>query len=200
VLAVGEDLVLVGQVGAARIDEVYAGQAVLRRDLLRAQVLLDGQRVVGAALDGGVVADDHALDTADAADAGDQPGAGRLVVVEVERGQRRDLEKGRVGVEQPLDALARQQLAARHMLGARGLVAALRDLREPGVEVVDQRAHRGGVGLEVFGARRQPRRQRRQCSLLVPGRARRAARLTFTSTSIVRIAASPPAACRAGAQ
>jgi hypothetical protein len=63
VLAVGEHLVLVRQVGAATVDEVDAGQAVLLRDLLRAQVLLHRQRVVGAALHGGVVSDHHALDT-----------------------------------------------------------------------------------------------------------------------------------------
>jgi hypothetical protein len=62
VVAVGEDLVLVGQVGAAGVDQVDAGQAVLRSDLLRAQVLLDREREVAAALDGGVVAHDHALD------------------------------------------------------------------------------------------------------------------------------------------
>ena len=61
VVAVGEDLVLERQEGAARVDEVEAGEAVLERDLLRAEVLLDGHRVVGAALDRGVVGDDDAL-------------------------------------------------------------------------------------------------------------------------------------------
>ena len=44
VLAVREDLVLQRQEGAAGVDEVDAGQAVLERDLLRAQVLLDRHR------------------------------------------------------------------------------------------------------------------------------------------------------------
>ena len=61
VLAIGKDLGLQRQKRAARVDEVDAGQAVLERDLLRAQVLLHGDRVVGAALDGGVVGDDHHL-------------------------------------------------------------------------------------------------------------------------------------------
>ena len=60
---------------AARVDQVDAGQAVLQRDLLRAQVLLDRHRVVGAALDRGVVGDDHALAPVHHADAGDEPGA-----------------------------------------------------------------------------------------------------------------------------
>ena len=61
VLAVGEHLGVLRQVGAAGVDEIDARQPVLARDLLRAQVLLDGHRVIRAALDGGVVADDHAL-------------------------------------------------------------------------------------------------------------------------------------------
>ena len=61
VLAVREDLGLEGQERAAGVDEVDAGQPVLERDLLGAQVLLDGDRVVGAALDRRVIGDDDAL-------------------------------------------------------------------------------------------------------------------------------------------
>ena len=71
VLAVGKDLVLQRQEGAAGVDQVDAGQAVLQGDLLGPQVLLDRQRVVGAALDRGVVGDDHHLPAVDLADAGD---------------------------------------------------------------------------------------------------------------------------------
>ena len=55
VVAVGEHLVLHRQERAAGVDEVDARQPVLERDLLRAQVLLDRDRVVGAALDRRVV-------------------------------------------------------------------------------------------------------------------------------------------------
>ena len=71
-IAVGKDLVLQRQEGAAGIDQIDAGQAVLARDLLRAQMLLHRHRIVGAALDGRVVGDDHALAAGDAADAGDR--------------------------------------------------------------------------------------------------------------------------------
>ena len=47
-----------------------------------------------------------------------------LFLVHAERGERRDLEEGRAGVEQHLDAVARQQLAARDVLGARRVAAA----------------------------------------------------------------------------
>ncbi|MNS97754.1 hypothetical protein D3C72_1321000 [compost metagenome] len=65
------------------------------------------------------------------------------------RGQRRDLEEGRARVEQLGHAVARQQLAACQVLGARGLAAALLHLRELLLQVVDQRAHGGRIGLEV---------------------------------------------------
>ena len=71
VLAVREDLGLQRQERAARVDEVQARQLVLLGDLLRAQVLLDRQREVRAALHRRVVRDDHALPALDDADARD---------------------------------------------------------------------------------------------------------------------------------
>ena len=71
VVPVGEHLGLQGQERAAGVDQVDAGQPVLRGDLLGAQVLLDGHRVVGAALHGGVVRDHHAWPAVHRADAGD---------------------------------------------------------------------------------------------------------------------------------
>ena len=89
VLLVGEDLVLHRQEGAAGVDEVDAGQPVLLGDGLGAQVLLHRDRVVGAALHRGVVGDDHALAAGDLADAGDDAGARRVVVVHPVGRQRR---------------------------------------------------------------------------------------------------------------
>ena len=68
VIAVRKDLVLHRQERAAGVDEIDARQAILERDLLRAQVLLHRQRVIGAAFDGRVVRDDHAADAANGAD------------------------------------------------------------------------------------------------------------------------------------
>ena len=76
-LAIGKDLVLQRQEGAAGIDQIDARQMVVARDLLRAQVLLHRDRIIGAALDGGVVGDDDAVAPAHAADAGDDAGARR---------------------------------------------------------------------------------------------------------------------------
>jgi hypothetical protein len=148
-----EHVVLVRQVGAARIDQVDAGQVVLLGDLLRAQVLLDRHRIVSAALDGGVVTHDHALLAGHAADAGDDAGCGRGVVVHLERGQLGEFEEGRAGIEQHLHAVARQQLAARDMLGAGSFAAALGERGHPGAQVVDQGLHGRRVGFEILAAR-----------------------------------------------
>ncbi len=88
VLAVRKDLVLARQEGPAGVHQVDARQPVLQRHLLRAQVLLDRHRVVGAALDRRVVGDDHALALRHPADPGDDAGAGRFVVVHAVGGQR----------------------------------------------------------------------------------------------------------------
>ena len=131
VLPIREDLVLHRQEGAARVHQVQAGQPVLQRHLLRPQVLLHRHRVVGAAFDRRVVGGDDDLAPFDPADARDDPGARRGAVVEVLGRERRELEEGAAGVEQPVDALPRQQLAALRVTGARLLAAARRGAREP---------------------------------------------------------------------
>src|SRR5262249_59176365 len=88
-LAVGKYLGRVRQVGAGGIHQVDAGQPVFTRDLLGAQVLLHRHRVVGAALDGGVVAHDHAFAAGNASDAGDETGAVNRIVVHAIGGERR---------------------------------------------------------------------------------------------------------------
>src|SRR3546814_11449975 len=87
VVAVGKHFILLRQVGAARVHQVHARQAVLRGDLLRPQVFLDGHGVVGAALDRGVVADDDAF--------GDRKGVveGKSVSERVDLGGRRTMTK-----------------------------------------------------------------------------------------------------------
>ncbi len=87
VLAVGEDLVLQREERAAGVDKVDARQVVVERDLLGAQVLLDRHRVVGAALDGGVVGDHDAFLSHHLPDAGDDAAGRHLLAVEPERGK-----------------------------------------------------------------------------------------------------------------
>ncbi len=146
---VREDLVLQRQKGPARIDQIQAGQAVLLGDLLGAQVFLDRQREIGAALDGGVVGDDEHLPARDAPDAGDDARRGAFPVVEVPGGQRRQFEEGGAGVEQPLDALAHEQFALRLVALAVFFAAALRDERQTLLQFRGQRAVVLRVGAEL---------------------------------------------------
>ncbi len=151
-LAVGKHLGLMRQVGAAGIDEIDAGQPVLARDLLRAQMLLHGHRIIGAALDRRIVGDDHRLASLDGADSRDHAGAVHVALVHAERRERRDFEERRTGIDEARHALARQQLAAPDMALAGARRAALRRQRAPLGKLGEQRPP--GVGVGVLLGRR----------------------------------------------
>jgi hypothetical protein len=93
VIAVGKDLVLHGKERSARVDEVEARKVVLLGHLLCAEVLLDRERVVRAALDRCVIRHDDAFDPLDDADSRDDSGAGRVASVELPGRERVQLEK-----------------------------------------------------------------------------------------------------------
>ena len=147
-LAAGdEDVLLGGQVRPAGLDEVDQRQPVLPRDLHRPQRLLQRPRVAGAAADRGVVGDQHALDVLDDADAGDDTGADGEVAAPGRQG--RQLEERAVRVDQQLDPLAGQQLAALPMPGDRLLAATGQGLRVLGVQRLQRREHRLAVRREL---------------------------------------------------
>ncbi len=150
-IAVGEHLVLARQERAARIDEINARQVVLLRNLLRAQVFLHRQRVVGAAFDGGVVGDDHALDAVYPADAADDAGRGHIVLVDLPGRQLADFEKRRAVVEQGAYPVAGQELAAQHVPLAGALAAAQHHLLTQFAEVARERLVHREVGGKVVG-------------------------------------------------
>ncbi len=81
VLLVRKHLVLQRQKRAAGVHQVDAGQMIFQGHLLCAQMLLYRHRKVGAALDRGIVGHDQHFAAIDPADAGDQAGARRGVVV-----------------------------------------------------------------------------------------------------------------------
>ena len=68
-----------------------------------------------------------------------------IAAIEAVRRQRRQFEKRRAGIDQQIDALAGQHLAARGVAGARGFAAAAGDARELVAQLRDQRPHRLGV-------------------------------------------------------
>ncbi len=152
-VAVGEDLILVGQVGAARVDQVDAGKMVFLGDLLRAQVFFHRHRVVGAALHGGVVADHHDLLPMHPADACDHARCGCSTVIHIMCGRRADLQERRARIEEVRHPAPRQHLAPAFVPRAGFLAAAharslsrLADLRK---RVQMRRA----VLFEAFGGR-----------------------------------------------
>ena len=72
-----------------------------------------------------------------------------LVEVHGVRGQRRDFQERGARVQQHLHPVARQQLATGGVLGTCRIPPSQRGLRHLQIEVVDQRLHGPGIGLEV---------------------------------------------------
>ncbi len=120
----------------------------MQRHLLRPEMLLDRDRVVRAALDRGVVADDHTLAAGDAADAGQDAGPGRLVVVQAGGGERAELQERAAGVEQQIDAVAGEQLAAVDVSFPCGLGTSACGHREAIAQLVRERGVVGDVAFE----------------------------------------------------
>ena len=153
VVLVGEDLVLQRKERAARVDEIDHAEAVLLGDLLGSHVLLDRDRHERAALDGGVVGDEHPRHPVHDADPGDDAAAGHLVAVLAEAGQGRELEEGGVVVGDHVDAVPHHHLAARQ-------VAFDRPLPTPATVDGDllafaKRRHQLLVGGDVLGVLRR---------------------------------------------
>ena len=123
-VAVGENLVLVGQVRTAGVHQIDAGQMVRLGNLLRAEVFLHRHRVVGAALHGGVVADHHDLMALHPTNARDHPRTGCRAAIKPMRCCGADLQKRAAGVEKVRHPLAGQHLAAAFMPGAGFFAAA----------------------------------------------------------------------------
>src|SRR5450830_802302 len=169
---------------AARIHEVDRRKGVLHGDLLRPEMLLQGDRVIGAAFHRRVVRDDDDLAARDAAHSRHEARAGRGVLVETPARERRDLEKGGSRIEKALEALADEKLAARDVPRALLLSAAFPGLRELAAQARGERAVVGGILPELrrgrgelrdedFAHARSPARRRMASTVapvVVPGR------------------------------
>ena len=149
VLAIGKDLVLIRQVGPAGIDQIEAGQIVLQRDFLGAQMLLYRQRIVGAALDRRIIDDDDHLTALDAADAGDDACSRNVAAIHVPGGKLADLEEWRAGIKQLSQPLARQQLPARLVPFACLVRPATLDCGGLVADIGNQSAQRAALALNV---------------------------------------------------
>src|SRR5450759_2974262 len=153
VIPVRKYLRLEWQERAARVDKVDAGQAVLQRDFLRADVFLHRHGQVAPSLDGGVVGDDHHLASRDTADARDDAGGGRLVLVEIPRRQPRQLEERRPGVEELLDPFAHRQFPLLAVALDVLLASTLVDRRAALAQLGDERGHPLAVPPEGLARR-----------------------------------------------
>ncbi len=163
-IAIREHLVLVRRIRAARIHQIDAGQIVLGGNFLRSQMLLHRQWKVGAAFDGRIVADDHAIAPRDAADAGNQARSRCFVAIHsVGRGQS-DLEKRCGWIEEARDAIARQHLAAGNMTLTRCRSAAVCGTRRCFLDGADRFGHRRAICPEALRIRRNLRLQNRHLS------------------------------------
>ena len=109
-IAVGEDLRLQRQETARAVTQVHDWQAVLDRDIKRANDLRDRVRIPRAALHAGVIGMDDDLAPVDDADAADDPGTRHLAVIGLVGGKRGEFEERRTGIEQQFYAVADEHL------------------------------------------------------------------------------------------
>ena len=122
---------------------------VFQGDFLGAQVLLDSDRVIGPALDGGVIGDDHHLFPLDYAYPGDDAGGRLLPIVHVPRRQGAQLKEGSTGVHQTVNPLPDQHLAAAAVQVHGPLAAAGPHTGQPLFQVPHQVLHAGLVVQEI---------------------------------------------------
>ncbi len=72
-----------------------------------------------------------------------------VAAVEAMGSQRRQFQERRAGIDQEIDALARQHLATRCVAVARGLAAAAGDLGKLLAQIGDEAAHGFGIARKV---------------------------------------------------
>jgi hypothetical protein len=108
-------------------------------------MLLHGHRIIGAALDGGVVGDDNAFAARNAPHPGNDAGGMDIAAIKAVGRERRQFEKGGAWIDQEIDAFARQHLAARGMPLARRLTAPAGNHFKLLAKLRHQAAHHVGV-------------------------------------------------------
>ncbi len=147
-IAVRKHAILLGQVSAAAVYQIHAGQTVIEGDLLRPQMLLHRLMEKRSALHGRVVGDDHAGRIADHADPGHDSRYWHLAAVQPPGGQRREFEERRQRIDEMIDALPDRYFASRHMAATQTLAAALGHLAVPLPQGRDERLITRGVFVE----------------------------------------------------
>ena len=152
-----EDLRLRRKVGAAGFDEVDQWQAVLTRDVHRAEYLLEAVGVHRPTADGRVVGYQHALHATDDADSRHDAAADDEIGPVGD--QWRQLEERRVTVDQELDPLAGEQPAALMVPAEVSFAAAQARLLEQAFDLGQLLGHGGPVRSVGVGPGIDPSRQ-----------------------------------------
>src|SRR5262249_10153702 len=96
-----------------------------------------------------IVRDDHCLVALNHSDAGDETGAGRLVVIHAVGCKRAELEKRRVRIEDVIDAFADKHLAAFLVAFDCSFAAALLNDFESGSKVGNEFSHAHHSALQI---------------------------------------------------
>ncbi len=86
-IPIREHLILTGQVSAAAVDQINAGQVILLGNGLSAQMLFNCQGVVAAAFDGGIVSHHHTFTAVNKTNTGHYTGTGYVFAIHVMGGQ-----------------------------------------------------------------------------------------------------------------
>lgn len=108
----------------------------------------DGE--VRSAFDGRIVGDDHAFSIVDPPDSGDYTGRGSRVIVHVIAGKGREFEEWGTGIEQFVNAFAREEFSPRFVLFDIGGSASEQCLGKAFAIRRHGLIHRGVVRLVVF--------------------------------------------------
>ena len=147
---IGENPVLLWQIGTAAIHQIEAGQPVLGCDFLGADVFLHGFVIERPTLHCRIVGDHNAGQPVDDPDTGHDSRTGHLAPVLTVGGKRRQLKKRSARIHQQVDPFADQQLAALAMPRDHVGAAASRCFGDPRAQRFDALALCGvvaGVGL-----------------------------------------------------
>lgn len=112
VILIGEDIILSWEIGTTGVNEVHAWQMVLLCDFLRAQMLLDCDRIVRATLHGGIVRDDDAELIVDEADTCHHTACWHFfLAIELIPSELRELHERAARIKQFRNAVAHSELA-----------------------------------------------------------------------------------------
>lgn len=134
--------------GTSGVYKIDARKPAFLRNRLRAQMFLDCHWKISAPFDCGVVSDYHAVLAVNSADGGDYASAGHLTLVQVGGGERAEFEHVAALVDEPVDPVAHEQLAARRVPPYRVLRPAAYNVTCFLAQLVDELVHFGLIFLE----------------------------------------------------